>query len=113
MSAGDKAINYIGMAVGGAIGLIVGLAIYRRTMARAAELAREQDQDIDSAEQGDGGYDDTDATLLDPEDAAAIMSDDDVSLWETQGNGWDDYNDDDSSDQKNHKRNKSTTSVGQ
>jgi hypothetical protein len=112
MTAGDKAVNYIGMAVGGAVGLAVGLAIYRRTMARAAELAREEGQDIGAAEQGDGGYDDTDATLLDPEDAAAIMSDDDVSLWETQGNDWGSYNDDDSSDQKSHNRSRSTTSIG-
>ncbi|KAG8419832.1 Tlg2-vesicle protein [Metarhizium acridum] len=58
------------MAVGGIIGLAVGLAIYRRTMARAAELAREEGRDIGEAEQGDGRYDDTDATLLDSEDAA-------------------------------------------
>lgn len=111
MTAGDKAINYIGMAVGGAIGLAVGLAIYRRTMARAAELAREEGRDIDAAEQGDGGYDDTDTTLLDPEDAAAIMDDDALSLWDTQGNGWDEYNDDDGSDHKKHTRNKSTSSI--
>ena len=104
MTAGDKAINYLGMAVGGAIGLAVGLAIYRRTMDRAAELARDEAGDVDAAEQGQAGdYEDTDGTLLDPEDAAAIMSDDDVSLWETQGNNdsWAAYNDDsESGDQK-------------
>lgn len=115
MSAGDKAINYVGMATGGAVGLAVGLAIYRRTMARAAELAREeQGRDADDAEQGQGGYDDTDTTLLDPEDATAIMSDDDVSLWDVQGNhDWDAYNDDDDDDDdgtrdaKKHGRSKS------
>ena len=100
MTAGDKAINYIGMAVGGIVGLAVGLAIYRRTMDRAAELAREEG-DVDAAEQGEGGYDDTDATLLDPEDAAAVMDDDDVSLWETQGNDeWEAYDDEEDDTKK-------------
>lgn len=96
MTAGDKAVNYIGMAVGGIIGLAVGLAIYRRTMARAAELALEEGQDIGHVEQGSGRYDDTDdtdATLLDSEDAAAIMSGD-VSLWGAQANAWGTFDDD-------------------
>ncbi|OAA33756.1 TLG2-vesicle protein of 38 kDa [Moelleriella libera RCEF 2490] len=116
MTAGDKAINYIAMAVGGAIGLAVGLVIYRRTMARAAELARRGEAAADAAERGqqqqrlavDGYDDDNDATttLLDPEDAAAaiMMSDDDVSLWEASGTAtsdnmtWDAYNDVDDDD---------------
>ncbi|EFY92791.1 hypothetical protein MAC_01029 [Metarhizium acridum CQMa 102] len=76
-------------------------------MARAAELAREEGRDIGEAEQGDGRYDDTDATLLDSEDAAAIMSGDDVSLWNAQANAWDTFdNDDDGS----RRPNKSTAS---
>ena len=39
MSAGDKAVNYISMAVGAVLGLVVSWLIYRRTMSRAAELA--------------------------------------------------------------------------
>ncbi|KAG5922314.1 hypothetical protein E4U61_005422 [Claviceps capensis] len=103
MSARDKAINYMGMALGGTIGLVVGLAIYRRTMARAEELAREEGPDpedeADAAERAQAGYDDVDGTaaLLDPEDAAAVMSDDDVSLWEGPGGQrdgeWRVYND--------------------
>ncbi|GAO13812.1 uncharacterized protein UV8b_03958 [Ustilaginoidea virens] len=86
MSARDKAINYIGIALGSAAGLAVGLVIYRRTMARAAQLAREQGADTGDAEQGLAAYDDSEAALLDPEDAAAVMmADDDVSLWEGQG----------------------------
>ncbi|KAG5976805.1 hypothetical protein E4U55_007211 [Claviceps digitariae] len=96
MSATDKAINYLGMALGGAIGLAVGLAIYRRTMARAADLARQEgppdadadaDADDDADDDAQAGFDDADGTtaLLDPEDAAAVMSEDDVSLWEAQG----------------------------
>lgn len=107
MSAGDKAINYLGMAIGGAIGLAVGIAIYRRTMARAAELAMEDDTAIDAAEHGEGGYEDTDATLLDPEDAAAAMSDDDISLWDAQGNDdWEAYNDEETDDSDSKKKTK-------
>ncbi|KAG5972234.1 hypothetical protein E4U58_006836 [Claviceps cyperi] len=103
MSARDKAINYMGMALGGTIGLVAGLAIYRRTMARAEELARgegpDPEDEADAVERAQAGYDDVDGTaaLLDPEDAAAVMSDDDVSLWEGpggQGEGeWRAYND--------------------
>lgn len=42
MSAGDRAINYISMILFGLVGAAVGIIIYRRTMARAAELAREE-----------------------------------------------------------------------
>ncbi|KAH6998385.1 hypothetical protein BKA56DRAFT_664973 [Ilyonectria sp. MPI-CAGE-AT-0026] len=81
MSAGDKAINYISMAIGGAVGLTVGLIIYRRTMARAAELARNDARGA-AAEEGDAGYEDVESSsLIDPEDAAVLMSDDDISLW--------------------------------
>lgn len=74
------------MAVGGAVGLVAGYVIYGRTMARAAAIAREQG-DVD-AEEGHGGYSsngngyaDASSGLMDPEDAAAIMSDDDLSMW--------------------------------
>lgn len=82
MSLGDKFINYASMIVGGAIGAAAGIIIYRRTMARAAELAREED--VEAADEGDGGYEDNEDTLMDPEDAAEIMGNDDLSLWETQ-----------------------------
>jgi uncharacterized membrane protein YdjX (TVP38/TMEM64 family) len=91
MTVGDKAINYISILLGSAVGIAVGLVIYRRTMARAAEIARE-DAGTRSAEEGEGLFVDADADeLLDPEDAAALMSDDDVSLWETHGD--DSYHD--------------------
>jgi hypothetical protein len=92
MTAGDKAINYISILLGSAVGLIVGLIIYRRTMARAAEIAREEATTL-SAEQGESMFIDADADLLDPEDAAALMSDDDMSLWETQSDGYRDESD--------------------
>lgn len=93
MSLGAKAVNWMSMIVGGGIGAAVGLIIYRRTMARAAELAREDAMAGGAAEQGDAGYEDAEAsTLMDPDDAAELMSDDDMSLWDTQV---DDYRDDD------------------
>ncbi|OAA69476.1 TLG2-vesicle protein of 38 kDa [Cordyceps fumosorosea ARSEF 2679] len=93
MSTRDKVINWTAMGLSGVVGLAVGYVIYRRTMERAAEIAREQTEgaagtdDEDAAERGyaAGGYVDSETALLDPEDAAAIMSDDDLSLWETNG----------------------------
>ncbi|KAF5004731.1 hypothetical protein FDECE_8775 [Fusarium decemcellulare] len=107
MTAGDKAINYLSMVIGGAVGLIVGLIIYRRTMARAAELARQEGLDPSalSVEEGEAGYADSsdNSPLMDPEDAAVLMSDDDISLWERDGldNG---YHDDEDDVQSNNKR---------
>ncbi|KAH8128317.1 hypothetical protein FP744_10008790 [Trichoderma asperellum] len=98
MTLRDKMVNYASMIIGGAIGAAAGIIIYRRTMARAAELAREE-ATINAAEEGEGGYEDTVDTLLDPEDAAHAMGDDDVSLWDTQvDDGWGDAYDDDEDD---------------
>lgn len=111
MTTRDKIINWTGMGVSGLIGLAVGFVIYRRTMERAADIAREQAMDGSDAEQGQAGlYADSESnTLLDPEDAAAIMSDDDLSMWETQGAT---FSDEESLDGGNasshgHKRSKS------
>ena len=86
MSAGGKAVNYISIFVGGLIGLVVGLYVYKRTMARAAELAREEAEEI-AADAGDDYADNEDARLMDPNDAnaAALMEDDDISLWDANG----------------------------
>ncbi|KAI5465906.1 snare associated Golgi protein-domain-containing protein [Mariannaea sp. PMI_226] len=102
MSAGAKAVNYLSMALGGALGLGVGYIIYRRTMARAAELAREEIGGAAAAEEGDGGYEDAESsTLMDPDDAAELMSDDDISLW---GRDADSYHDDEDDDEPQKKK---------
>jgi hypothetical protein len=104
MSTTDKAINYGSMVVGGILATVVSVFIYRRTMARAAELALEEGE-IASEEGGDGeGFADVadDAARLAgdrsgpgqpdsalDEDAAALMDDDDISLWDVDGDdGW-------------------------
>ena len=99
MSAGSKALNYISMAIFGIVGVSVGLFIYRRTMARAAEISQAEEQEegrtgaSSSAARvptrAPGVYADEDiddynnTPLMDPEDAdvAALMDDDDISLW--------------------------------
>ncbi|PHH71363.1 hypothetical protein CDD80_5338 [Ophiocordyceps camponoti-rufipedis] len=92
MSTSDKAINYLSMAASALIGLIVGLMVYRRTMARAAQLAREDIHHhhprrhlASSAADAEAGYHDVDAPLLDPDDAAAVMLDDNLSSWTVDG----------------------------
>ncbi|EPE06349.1 tlg2-vesicle protein of 38 kda [Ophiostoma piceae UAMH 11346] len=99
MSAGNKALNYISMAIFGIVGVSVGLFIYRRTMARAAEISQAEEEEEGRAgtsrsaarasTRAPGVYADEDiddynnTPLMDPEDAdvAALMDDDDISLW--------------------------------
>ncbi|KAK4145492.1 uncharacterized protein C8A04DRAFT_35761 [Dichotomopilus funicola] len=113
MSWGDRLINYASMFLFGLIGFAVGFFIYRRTMARAAELAGEGDPDgtlLDGGEDEDDDDRDVEqgvirarrseddlenGRMVDPDelDAAALMDDDDISLWETEGgyhDAWDD-----------------------
>ncbi|KAI1808298.1 hypothetical protein F4811DRAFT_501877 [Daldinia bambusicola] len=97
MSAGDKAVNYLSMALGSVAGVTLSLLIYRRTMARARELAREEavengvavdgelDEELDLGygdivEEGGGGRRQRPGEA----DEAALMNDDDISLWETE-----------------------------
>ena len=47
MSGRDRAINYISMFLFAIVGTTVGIVIYQRTMARAAEIAREEGLPVD------------------------------------------------------------------
>lgn len=101
MSTADKAINVTSMILGGLLGGFVGWLIYHRTMTRAAEIALEEneagaDRDdgdpLDPAGNGaaarghpDFDYADVEAGLIDPEDVAALMNEDDISLWGEDG----------------------------
>lgn len=99
MGFGDRLVNYVSMLVGACVGMGVGYFIYRRTMARAAELAREEGGVGAQPLVGDGLYEDDDADgredaqlMMDPNDAAALMVDaDDISLWDAAGD--EDWND--------------------
>lgn len=105
MSAGDRAINYASMLFGGVLGFTVGLIIYRRTMARAAELATEGldgDGGEDGIAAGEDGYEDGEdsrlvrggAAAVDV-DAAELMDPDDISLWGADDDGYHDGWDED------------------
>lgn len=109
MGFGDRLVNYISMLVGACVGMGVGYFIYRRTMARAAELAREEGGGVGAQPLvgggGQGSYEDDvaededgeGARLMNPDDAAALMVDaDDISLWDAAGD--DEWNDADGSD---------------
>lgn len=110
MSFGNKVLNYASMLIGATVGIGVGWFIYQRTMARAAELAREEEEaggvgrplqsgagrngeyvDEEAGVVGTGAHQE-DARLMNPEDAAALMvDDDDISLWDTaEDGGWGD-----------------------
>ncbi|KAI1469936.1 uncharacterized protein F4812DRAFT_420926, partial [Daldinia caldariorum] len=107
MTPADKAVNYLSMALGGVAGLTLSLLIYRRTMARARELAREEAVENGTAVDGDRDGELGDELNLDrgygdleegrrrqrpgEADEAALMNDDDISLWETdamEGGGY-------------------------
>lgn len=96
MGFGDRIVNYLSMLIGGAVGMGVGYFIYRRTMARAEELAREEGErgrPLEGRRPGHEYADEDaaageDARLMNPDDAAALMVDDDaISLWETAEDG--------------------------
>ncbi|KAK8083043.1 hypothetical protein PG996_001824 [Apiospora saccharicola] len=115
MTAGDKAINYLSMLLSMVIGTVIGLVIYRRTMTRAKELVLEEaaetggvidpEGEVPFGEYGDEEDGDLEQGVLSTSltggsrssrrgesDAAALMDDDDISLWETDAM----YRDDDS-----------------
>lgn len=99
MSTGDKVVNYLSMIVGSSLGMGLGLVIYRRTVARAKELAREEGAGNGVPIDGDGDeldYADLEEGVLGgiggrrqqrpgEADEAALMDEDDISLWETDG----------------------------
>jgi uncharacterized membrane protein YdjX (TVP38/TMEM64 family) len=94
MTTGAKLVNYGSMVLFGVLGMVIGLFIYRRTMARAKELAREEAAENGGVIDLDGelDYEDLEEGVIGRDrlrgldaDAAALMDDDDISLWETDG----------------------------
>lgn len=93
MDAGTKAINYASIIIGSIVGAAVGYIIYQRTMARARELeiaeleAGNLSPEEAATVRGDlrREYSDLDGIGEEEEldlDAAALMNDDDISLWD-------------------------------
>ncbi|CAJ2501815.1 Uu.00g046680.m01.CDS01 [Anthostomella pinea] len=105
MSLGDKVVNYLSMLLGSALGIAVGLIIYRRTMARAKQLAREEAAGngivSDAGEDDDLNYEDLEEGVMGGRqqerageaDAAALMDDDDMSLWDNDDDAYRDEDD--------------------
>jgi uncharacterized membrane protein YdjX (TVP38/TMEM64 family) len=86
MDSSIKAINYASIIIGAVLGAAVGWIIYQRTMIRARDLETEELEAARGASSpslsrerssySDGGVDDSET------DAAALMNDDDISLWD-------------------------------
>jgi hypothetical protein len=124
MDARTKAINYASIIIGSIIGAAVGYIIYQRTMARARELeiaeleAGNLSPEEAAAVRGDlrREYSDLDGIGEEEEldlDAAALMNDDDISLWDNDerderlGNGYrDEFTDDEEGLSKGDRGNK-------
>lgn len=116
MSTGDKIINYTGMLVGALVGMGIGLFVYRRTMARAKELAMEEAGENGGVIDSEGeevDYEDLEEGVINrgvsrqgEADAAALMDDDDISLWETDGVD-EGYRDEDQEDVHDNSHNES------
>jgi uncharacterized membrane protein YdjX (TVP38/TMEM64 family) len=98
MDASTKAINWASIIIGGILGVGVGYVIYQKTISRAKEL------EIEELEAGRGQvprerrYSDEGLSGEDVDtDAAALMNDDDISLWDNdEGNAGyrDEFSDD-------------------
>lgn len=85
MDASTKAVNYASIIIGSIIGAAVGYIIYQRTIARAKELEIEELE----AARGEAGLGDGRRSFSDEGqgldvDAAALMNDDDISLWDNE-----------------------------
>jgi len=100
MDAGTKAVNYASIIFGSILGAAVGWIIYSRTMARAKELEIEELEAGTAEGLGrDRSYSDVDGEV--DLDAAALMNDDDISLWDNdarEGGYTDEFTDDDEPD---------------
>jgi uncharacterized membrane protein YdjX (TVP38/TMEM64 family) len=91
-----KVVNYTSVIGGGLLGTGLGYYIYRRTMARAEELQLEESQGLtDFSGDSRNSLFEEDGTLPDPEDLAAGMDDDDISLWDNEDEGYRDDSTDD------------------
>ncbi|TRX93854.1 hypothetical protein FHL15_005236 [Xylaria flabelliformis] len=100
MPTSTRIVNYLSILFGSVLGITVGWFVYQRTMRRAKELALEEV----GATDGNGNeldYGDVEEGILGPvqprwsgeSDSAALMDDDDISLWDAPGDAHDTYRD--------------------
>ncbi|KAF7894352.1 uncharacterized protein EAF01_009803 [Botrytis porri] len=98
MDASTKLINYASIIIGAGLGATVGYIIYQRTMARAKELEIEEleaaNGDVAAGRRVVAEYSDSN------NDDAALMNDDDISLWDNEDaqTGYTDFVDEDGGD---------------
>ncbi|KAM0153134.1 hypothetical protein ACHAQE_006488 [Botrytis cinerea] len=98
MDASTKLINYASIIIGAGLGATVGYVIYQRTMARAKELEIEEleaaNGDVAAGIRVAAEYSDAN------NDDAALMNDDDISLWDNEDaqTGYTDFVDEDEAD---------------
>ncbi|CAL3962202.1 hypothetical protein PZA11_000571 [Diplocarpon coronariae] len=87
MDGKTKAINYASIIFGSIMGASVGWIIYQRTMSRARELEAETIEagTVEGAVVAVEGRGYSDSEPVDTCDAAALMGDDDISLWDNDG----------------------------
>lgn len=106
MSAGTRAINYISIAVGAAIGAATAWYIYQKTMARARQLEEEEANNVRDTRRGTGipprvYSDDPEAQVAATPSTDDAAEDDDIAYFdENDGSGPEDgtYQDDLDSD---------------
>ena len=86
MDMSTRIINYCSIIFGVTMGAIVGFVIYRKTMKRAKELEIEELEASRGELGGDPGrpYGD----FSEDADVTALMSDDDISLWNQDRHGF-------------------------
>ncbi|KAL3424880.1 tlg2-vesicle protein of 38 kda [Phlyctema vagabunda] len=103
MDTGTKIINYLSIILGIVLGGTVAYMIYSKTMRRAKELEIEEleagrGQLVVPTLSRTGSYHDGD--IDEDQDAAALMNDDDISLWDND-NGNPTYRDEFTDDEDN------------
>jgi len=88
MDASTKAINWASIIIGGMLGVGIGYYIYQKTISRAKELEIEELEAQRGEIPRERRYSDEGILNQDVDtDAAALMNDDDISLWDNnEGN---------------------------
>lgn len=92
MDMSTRLINYASIIIGVTLGAVVGWVIYQKTKARAKELEIEELEAARGELGAETGRRYSDVGDL---DAAALMDDDDISLWDDESSTYRDVSDED------------------